>query len=45
VLRAGTHLWRVGAGELVAIPQMRHSVTAESDSVLLLTVALHGPKL
>lgn len=43
VLQAGPRQWRVGAGDLVTVPQARHRVIAESDSVILLTVALHGP--
>jgi quercetin dioxygenase-like cupin family protein len=34
--------WPVGPGELVTIPQERHSMTADTDAVVLLTVALHG---
>ena len=44
VLQEGSRQWRVGPGDLVSIPQVRHRVIAETDSVILLTVALHGPK-
>ena len=44
VLQAGSRQWRVGPGELLTVPQVRHRVIAETDSVILLTVALHGPK-
>lgn len=30
--------WELAAGDLVAIPPARHSVTADADSVFLLTV-------
>ena len=44
VLQAGSREWRVGPGDLVSVPQVRHRVIAETDSVILLTVALHGPQ-
>lgn len=34
--------WSVEAGELVAIPQARHGVEGETDTVILLSVALSG---
>ncbi len=39
-LHSGADEWRLTAGELVAIPPDRHSLDAEEDSVVLLTVAL-----
>ena len=33
--------WLLHAGDLVAVPPFRHSLTANSDAVVLLTVALH----
>lgn len=41
-LKGAARQWPLGPGELVAIPQERHSLTAETDAVVLLTVALHG---
>jgi len=37
-LNAPDRSWELGAGELIAIPQARHSVQALEDSVFLLTV-------
>jgi quercetin dioxygenase-like cupin family protein len=39
-VRTAGHDLRVDAGELVAIPAQRHSIRAEQDSALLLTVPL-----
>jgi quercetin dioxygenase-like cupin family protein len=39
-VRAGERAWPVGPGQLVAVPPQRHSVQANADSALLLTVAL-----
>ncbi|HEX6516782.1 MAG TPA: cupin domain-containing protein [Nocardioidaceae bacterium] len=39
-VRAGTKEWTVQPGQLVPIPPLRHSVLAEADSAMLLTVAL-----
>lgn len=39
-LHAGDDAWDVAAGQLVGIPPQRHGVTATSDSVFVLTVAL-----
>ncbi|MBL6277517.1 cupin domain-containing protein [Micromonospora fiedleri] len=39
-LVAGDSSWTGGAGELLAIPDARHSVHADEDSAVLLTVAL-----
>ncbi len=38
-LTAGDQDWEGGAGELVAIPPVRHSLTALEDVVAVLTVA------
>lgn len=38
-LRWGAEFWDVRAGDLVTIPDATHSVEANADSVLLLTVA------
>jgi quercetin dioxygenase-like cupin family protein len=38
-LVAGDQEWEVGASELIAIPQRRHSLIALEDSVVLLTLA------
>ncbi len=35
--------WMLSAGQIVAIPAVRHGVTALEDSVMLLTVALSPP--
>jgi quercetin dioxygenase-like cupin family protein len=40
-LVAGTDRWSVVAGQVIAIPPRRHSLLAGTDSVVLLTVALH----
>lgn len=39
VLVAGDREWQLQAGTLLAVPPQRHSVRANTDSVLLLTVA------
>jgi quercetin dioxygenase-like cupin family protein len=39
-LHAGEQEWHLHAGSLIAIPQQRHGVEAETDVVLLLTVAV-----
>ncbi|GAA2097582.1 hypothetical protein GCM10009841_09990 [Microlunatus panaciterrae] len=39
-LLAGDRVWPLRAGELIAIPPQRHSVQAQTDAVLLLTVAI-----
>jgi quercetin dioxygenase-like cupin family protein len=39
-LHAGDDTWDVAAGQLVGIPPQRHGVTATSDCVFVLTVAL-----
>lgn len=41
-LNGADRQWPLGPGELVTIPQERHSLTAGTDAVVLLTVALHG---
>jgi quercetin dioxygenase-like cupin family protein len=41
LLRAGDREWDLGSGELVPIPQSRHSLeVADEDAVVLLTVAV-----
>jgi quercetin dioxygenase-like cupin family protein len=40
-LHAGNDSWPVTAGQVIAIPQRRHSLLARADAVVLLTVALH----
>jgi len=40
-LNAGEASWTGRAGDLLVIPQAMHSLTAEDDSVILLTVAKH----
>ena len=40
-LSAGTTTWDGRAGDLIAVPQARHSLHAHEDSVILLTVAKH----
>jgi len=40
-LAAGDNRWSVDDGQVIAIPQARHSLHAETDAVVLLTVALH----
>ena len=39
-LIAGDRVWELTAGEVVTIPQERHSVETDEDVVILLTVAL-----
>lgn len=39
-LRSSSREWRLSAGELIAIPPERHSLLAETDCVVLLTVRL-----
>ncbi|WP_326651375.1 MULTISPECIES: cupin domain-containing protein [unclassified Streptomyces] len=39
-LRATDRTWRLGQGDIVAIPDQRHSLTAETDATVLLTVRL-----
>jgi quercetin dioxygenase-like cupin family protein len=41
VLLAGEHRWSLSVGDVMTIPQVRHSLVASTDSVVLLTVALH----
>ncbi|GAA1935080.1 cupin domain-containing protein [Nocardioides marmoribigeumensis] len=38
-LRAGEESWTLGAGDLGAIPAVRHDLAADEDAVVLLTVA------
>ena len=38
-LTAGEEVWDGGAGDYVVIPPMRHDLHAETDAVVLLTVA------
>jgi quercetin dioxygenase-like cupin family protein len=40
VLKSGDREWPLTTGQLVEIPQARHSVSAHTDSALLLTVAI-----
>ena len=41
LLKAGDDEWDLGAGELVPIPQARHSLEVrDEDAVVLLTVAV-----
>jgi quercetin dioxygenase-like cupin family protein len=40
-LAAGERRWALSAGEVMTIPQERHSLVATTDAVVLLTVALH----
>ncbi|GAB2882262.1 cupin domain-containing protein [Nocardioides pacificus] len=40
-LVAGDDSWTLAAGQLIPIPQQRHSVHADEDSAIMLTVALH----
>ena len=40
-LAAGADRWPVAAGQVIAIPPRRHSLHADTDAVVLLTVALH----
>lgn len=39
-LVAGERTWSLQAGDLVAIPPQRHSLHADADTVVLLTVAV-----
>ena len=39
-LSAGEDTWDLRAGEITAIPQQRHALTAHEDSVVVLTVCL-----
>jgi len=41
VLIAGEQRRALSAGDVMTIPQQRHSLVATTDSVVLLTVALH----
>jgi quercetin dioxygenase-like cupin family protein len=41
VLVAGEQRRSLSAGDVMTIPQQRHSLVAATDSVVLLTVALH----
>ena len=41
MLAAGERQWPLAAGEVMTIPQQRHSLVAITDAVVLLTVALH----
>ena len=41
-LRAGAVVWNGSAGDLLIIPDERHSLAAMKDSVVLLTVAKRG---
>jgi len=41
VLIAGEHRWSLSAADVMTIPEQRHSLVATTDSVVLLTVALH----
>lgn len=38
-LTAGEQVWEGGAGDYVVIPPLRHDLHAETDAVVLLTVA------
>lgn len=38
ILDADDESWELGPGELIAIPQKKHSVTAVEDSAFLLTI-------
>jgi quercetin dioxygenase-like cupin family protein len=40
-LVAGDQRWPLTAGDVITIPQQRHSLLATTDAVVLLTVALH----
>ncbi|WP_353950217.1 LuxR family transcriptional regulator [Knoellia sp. S7-12] len=40
-LRSARQTWLVHEGEIVAIPAERHALSAITDAVVLLTVALH----
>jgi len=39
-LHAADRAWPLGQGDIVAIPDRRHSLTAETDTAVLLTVRL-----
>jgi quercetin dioxygenase-like cupin family protein len=39
-LRAGEDSWRGAAGHLIVVPDSRHSLEAEEDAAILLTVAV-----
>jgi len=39
-LAAGDDRWSLTAGQVIAIPQRRHSLRASTDAAVLLTVAL-----
>ncbi|WP_327694977.1 cupin domain-containing protein [Streptomyces sp. NBC_00459] len=39
-LRATDRAWPLGQGDIVAVPDERHSLTAETDAAVLLTVRL-----
>lgn len=39
-LRAADRTWPLGQGDIVAIPDRRHSLAAETDAAVLLTVRL-----
>ena len=40
-LHSGEHRWLLEAGDMVPIPPTRHALAADTDAVVLLTVALH----
>ncbi len=40
LLRAANREWRLSANDIVAVPPQRHSLLAETDAVVLLTVRL-----
>ena len=40
-LRSGERDWPLAAGEVMPVPPTRHSLRADTDAVVLLTVALH----
>ncbi len=44
-LVAGSSSWPLRAGSHLVVPDERHSITAESDTVLLLSVVLAGESL
>jgi quercetin dioxygenase-like cupin family protein len=39
-LHTGDRSWTLTDADIITIPQQRHSLTADSDTVVLLTVAL-----
>lgn len=41
MLHSGDREWPLGAGQVMPIPPTRHSLLAVTDTVVLLTVALH----